>query len=99
SRGNGTTTSYTYDGISRLGSLSQDLASTSRDVGISFGYNNASQVIQRSISNDAYAYFALNESKSYTRDGLNRYTNVGGMAYSYDTRGNLTSDGSRSFFY
>lgn len=98
-RGNGTVTSFNYDGILRLSSLGQDLASTSRDLTFGFAYNNASQVIQRTVSNDSYSYFSLTQSKSYMADGLNRYTSVGGVTFGYDGRGNLTSDGSRSFTY
>jgi RHS repeat-associated protein len=98
-RGNGTSTGISYDAASRLSTLTQDLASTSRDLSFGFGYNNASQVTQRTLSNDAYSYFSLTQSKSYTRDGLNRYQTVGGVTYGYDGRGNLTSDGSRTFTY
>jgi len=38
-------------------------------------------------------------SKSYVPNGLNQYTSVGGTNYSYDLRGNLTSDGVRTFTY
>lgn len=98
-RGNGTITWFGYDAAWRLSSLSQDLASTSRDLDIGFGYNNAGQVTERTMSNDAYTYFSTMQSKSYTRDGRNRYTSVGGASYSYDPRGNLTSDGTRTFSY
>jgi RHS repeat-associated protein len=98
-RGNGTTTTFYFDGISRLTSLVQDLASTSSDATFGFSYNNASQVTQETLSNDSYAYFSVTQSTSYTPDGLNRYANVAGVGFTYDTRGNLTSDGSRTFAY
>jgi RHS repeat-associated protein len=98
-RGNGTMTTYYYDGISRPSSIVQDLASTADDVTFGLGYNAASQVTLRSVSNDSYSYFSLPQSKSYTPDGLNRYASVAGTAYGYDGRGNLTSDGSRNFTY
>jgi RHS repeat-associated protein len=98
-RGNNTVTAFNYDGGARLSVLSQDMASTSGDLSFGFSYNNAGQVTQRTVSNDSYSYFSMTQAQSYTRDGLNRYTNVGGVAYGYDGRGNLTSDGSRSFNY
>jgi len=98
-RGNGTGSAYYYDGISRLSTLSQDLASTSRDLTLGFSYSPANQVTQRTVSNDAYSYFSLTQTRSYVADGLNRYASVAGSAYGYDTRGNLTSGGSRSFSY
>lgn len=79
--------------------MSQDLASTSRDLTFGFSYNNASQVTQRTLSNDSYSYFSQTLSKAYTRDGLNRYQTVGGVTYGYDGRGNMTSDGMRTFTY
>ena len=38
-------------------------------------------------------------SRSYSRNGLNQYTAISGTSFSYDARGNLTSDGSRTFAY
>jgi RHS repeat-associated protein len=99
SRGNGTTTGFYYDGASRVSTLDQDLASTSRDLSIGFSYNNASQLTGRTLSNDAYSYFSLTQSQSYTPSGLNAYASVGGVAFGSDGRGNLTSDGSRTFTY
>jgi len=98
-RGNGTSTAWYFDGISRVSNLVQELASTSGDVSFGFNYNNASQITQRTLSNDSYSYFSLPQSKGYVPDGLNRYASVGGTTYNYDRRGNLTSDGSRSFTY
>jgi RHS repeat-associated protein len=36
---------------------------------------------------------------SYTYDAANRLTSVGGVAYTWDANGNLTSDGVRSYSY
>jgi YD repeat-containing protein len=35
----------------------------------------------------------------YAADGRNQYSAVGGLTPTYDTRGNLTGDGSRTFTY
>ena len=43
-RGNGTSTSYSYDAASRLAQLTQDLASTGSDQTLGFSYNPASQI-------------------------------------------------------
>jgi RHS repeat-associated protein len=98
-RGNATTTIWQYDGLSRLSGLTQDLPATSRDLSIEFGYNSASQVIRREMSNDRYAYTAKTQSTVYVPDGLNRYASVGGVTFTYDKRGNLTSDGTRTLSY
>lgn len=36
---------------------------------------------------------------SYVTNSLNQYTSVGGVEYSYDNNGNLTSDGTNSYTY
>ncbi|MGQ0532182.1 MAG: hypothetical protein ACT4OF_05760, partial [Caulobacteraceae bacterium] len=53
-RGNGAATSYGYDDASRLTSLTHDLAASASDQAYGFGYTNASQINQRTASNDAY---------------------------------------------
>ena len=55
---------------------------------------------RRTISNSSYSYVAsATAAQNYTRDGLNRYTAVGGASYSYDGRQNLTGDGARTYAY
>lgn len=98
-RGNGATTTTAYDGASRLSGLSQDLATSTHDLTLGFTYNAASQILQRTLSNDAYQSVAAAQSKPYVPDGLNRYTSVGGVQFLYDARGNLRNNGSRSFTY
>lgn len=97
---NGATSTFLFDGASRLSSLQQDLAGATHDV--TFGlplYNAASQVLRRSRSNELYVHSPVVANRAYTPDGLNRYANVGGTSFSYDVRGNLTGDGSRTFGY
>ena len=102
-RGNGAVTTFGYDGVSRLTSLGQDLPATDNDQTLTFGYTSASQIASRGATNDAYHWAAPAVSATYTRNGLNQYTSVGGVTFSYagsdGQRGNLTSDGSRSFDY
>ncbi|MEJ0058452.1 MAG: RHS repeat-associated core domain-containing protein [Terricaulis sp.] len=98
-RGNGTSTTIAYDAASRLQSLTQDVLSTGQDLALGFSYNPASQVLSRSLSNDAYRWAAPAANRAYVRNGLNQYTSVGGAAFSYDARGNLTNDGVRGFSY
>jgi len=89
-RPNSTATNYTYDGISRLWTLSHDLNLTVSDVTQTFGYNSASQMLTRALGNDSYAYTALTPaSQSYSVNGLNQYTSVAGGTYQYDDNGNL----------
>lgn len=88
----GEVTTYTYDPISRLSKVKHDLASTENDVEISLGYNAASQIKARELSNDIFASAFSNANVAYASDGLNRYTSVAGTAPTYDANGNVTFD-------
>ena len=35
----------------------------------------------------------------YVTNSLNQYTSVGGVSFTYDTDGNLTSDGTQTYYY
>lgn len=100
SRANGTVTTYGYDAASRLTSLGLDLAGTSQDLTLTFGYNPAGQIAGRSSSNDSYAYSGgYNVDRSYGVNALNQLASAGGTALGYDGRGNLTSSGSTTYGY
>jgi RHS repeat-associated protein len=96
------TTTFGYDGLSRLASLSDDLAGTSADLTTTFAYNPAGQNTLRARSNAAYAWNGyFNVSRDYTVNGLNQYTTVSGATsgFGYDSNGNLVSDGTSGFTY
>ncbi len=95
----GAVVSDQYDAISRLSVLTHELAGTSADQTLTFGYNPASQIVTRAESNEAYANITPDLTRSYTINGLNQYTSVAGATQSYDLNGNLTSDGTTSFVY
>ncbi|MCW2404420.1 RHS repeat-associated protein [Sphingobium sp. B1D7B] len=106
--GNGTSRSYAYDAASRLEGLGIDLAGTGHDLvlgkigstGTAIGYNPASQIKSMPRSNDAYAWTeGHSANRNYTSNGLNQYSVVGSLSYSYDTRGNLINDGTSSENY
>ncbi|CAM8633924.1 RHS repeat-associated core domain-containing protein [Sphingobium aquiterrae] len=106
--GNGTQTRYGYNAQTRLSSLTHDLAGTARDVTLSFGYNEAGEIVSRRRDNDAYAYRdAMNVSREYRAasggplggNGLNQYGQItqpqpASNALSYDAAGNLTANTS-----
>ncbi|HEU4962156.1 MAG TPA: RHS repeat-associated core domain-containing protein [Sphingomonas sp.] len=98
--GNGTTSTWAPDAVSRLSSLVQNLAGTTYDLTKSFTYNPASQIASSTSSNDSYAWnAAANVNRGYTTNGLNQYTVSGGVSLGYDTRGNLTTSGTNSYTY
>lgn len=98
-RGNGVPTTWGYDAISRLTSLSHDPAGTGQDVTLGFSYNPAGQITGRTVTNDAYVHTPSAPGANYANDGLNRVTDVGGVAIGYDTRGNITSGLGTTFGY
>ncbi|HEV2748267.1 MAG TPA: hypothetical protein VGW34_13325 [Allosphingosinicella sp.] len=99
-RGNGATTSYAYGAVSRLGELGHDLAGTSADLTLGFTYNPAGQIATNSRSRDAFRLLAPPAgSTAYETGGLNQLLSVGAAAVTHDGRGNLTSDGTRTFGY
>ena len=100
-RGNGTVTSYAYDPVSRLSSLSHDLAGSTHDLTINgFAYNPASQITSQTRSNDLYAWNGhYNVNRAYTVDGLNRTRWAGSTLLNYDGRGNLAGSGSVTYSY
>jgi RHS repeat-associated protein len=97
----GSITLYGYDPISRLAALTHNLdgAGTANDVAMGFAYNPASQIVQRSQSNNAYEYPVTSSTRTYAVNGLNQYTQVGGTSHTWDANGNLTSDGASTFGY
>lgn len=101
-RGNGTATTYGYTAASRLSALNHDLASTANDGNWAYSYNRAGQVSASSLV-AAYEWSVADRDQTYQSNGLNQYTNVEGVAYSYTggdgARGNLVSDGARTFDY
>ena len=99
SRGNGAKTNITYDGDWRVASYAHGFANAGADETWTFAYNPADQVVSRAASNNAYESYPTAQSVTYATNGLNQYATVGGTAYGYDARGNLTSDGVRAFTY
>ncbi|WP_058745173.1 RHS repeat domain-containing protein [Sphingomonas yabuuchiae] len=91
-------TSYEYDGMGRLNLQVQSLASNG--VTTRLEYNAASQIASDSRNNDAYAFTGrYNVSRGYGVNGQNQYTTAGPASFTYDTNGNLVSDGSTTYAY
>lgn len=106
--GNGSVQSFTYGTSSvtqtngRIETITNNLGggSTTHDLTQTFTYNAAGQIQSVARSNDAYAWQAhYNVDRAYVADGLNRIMSAGGIGFTYDARGNLTSDGANSYGY
>src|SRR3546814_6946948 len=75
-RGNGVATSYAWDPVSRLQTLTQNLGGTTNDLTLGFTYNPASQIAQatrrsaehtselHSLMRTSYAGFCLHTKRS-----------------------------------
>jgi RHS repeat-associated protein len=97
--GNGASQAFAYDAVSRLASLTNNLASTASDLTKTYGYNPASQITAETRSNDAYAFVQSNAVESGTPNGLNQLTTYAGKSLTHDARGNVTGFGSDTFAY
>jgi len=106
--GNGVVSTYGYDAVSRLAGIQLGFPNTANNdliggvggSGTPISYSPASQIAGITRSNDAYAWTGgYNVSRSYAPNGLNQYTSSGGIALSYDARGNLTTSGSSTYTY
>ena len=98
--GNGAAQAYTYDPVSRLASLTNDLASTANDLSQTFAYNPASQIASAVRTGDAYAWTGhFNQNATGTPNGLNQLTQVGTKGLTHDARGNVTAFGPKSFTF
>src|SRR5205814_4959136 len=76
--GNGVSQAFTYDAVSRLASLTNDLSGTTNDLSVTFGYNPASQIASTVRTGDAYAWGGhYNLNRGYTSNGRNQYTAAG----------------------
>jgi RHS repeat-associated protein len=91
--GNGASQAFTYDQVSRLASLTNDLSGTANDLSATFTHNPASQIASTTRTGDAYAFTGLaNQTTSSTANGLNQQVTIGGGSASWDARGNLTTE-------
>lgn len=92
-----TRTTVGYDLVSRVVTLATDLHGTSDDTTTTLTYNPASQIATAARDNDAYAWSdQVNAERTYTPDGLNRYS---GASFEFDSNGNLIGDSSNTFDY
>lgn len=95
-------TGYSYDGVQRMTSYNTQYNQGGTVVAdtTSLSYNPVSQITEQTRTSDAYAWTgAVNVDRPYSVNGLNQYASVGGVQFSYDSNGNLTSDGKMTFTY
>jgi RHS repeat-associated protein len=100
-RGNGTSTSYSPDAVSRLSVLTNTFpADSTKTLSLGFSYNPASEIVQNVRGNDLYAWAGHGSGNTAsTVNGLNQLTAIGSLTPAYDTKGNMTSDGTSAYTY
>lgn len=90
---------YSYDAASRLTDL-QHLRSPGLNLSLGFTRNAATQIKSRTVSNSTFDWSEpAVGTQSYAVNGLNQYVWTDGRSIVHDARGNLTSDGIRSYSY
>jgi RHS repeat-associated protein len=97
--GNGVVQNYTFDPVSRLATLTNNLSGTTNDLSTTFAYNPASQIASATRTGDAYAFTHATGTVANTANGLNQLTAVGSVTPTYDGKGNLTFAGNRTYTY
>lgn len=90
-----------YDGLSRLSGFDIDAGhTTADDLTETFTFNPASQLKTRALSTTAYRHSLTDDGiTNYSANGLNQYTNIGGVTTSHDANGNMTDDGVSTYAY
>ena len=89
-----------YDNADRMTSLAHAFTPATGNQTWGFSFTPASQLTTMTSANSAWDWSATSAAAVNTvADGLNRNATVAGVAQTYDSFGNLTSDGTRSFTY
>jgi RHS repeat-associated protein len=79
-----------FDAMSQLIQLNQDLSGATHDLSASFAYNPAGQIVSRTVSNSLYSAAAPSAGAvAYTPNGLNQYDSVGGSPQTYNSNAQL----------
>lgn len=98
--GNGTGTTYSYDGEGRLQSLAIDLAQTAGDVAWTYDYDATGALIGQTSTNDAYDFAGfLDVQRPYRDNGIDGILESGAAVFTYDDNGNIAGDGTWVFDY
>lgn len=100
--GNGATTTYTYEANGLVHSIQHNFSSST--LSFTYTHNTENRISATAISDTTFSPGSSNPdfspaTLSYTANQLNQYSAVGGVSYSYDTNGNLTSSGAFTYQY
>jgi RHS repeat-associated protein len=92
-------TQYTFGFTADLTALAQTFQGS--NVIFSYGFNDIKQLISQGVSDSQFIWHpSAGSSTSYgAANSLNQYPSVGGSAYTYNTAGCLTGDGTWTYGY
>lgn len=100
------TRDHVYNTLDQRTSVTWDNANaqttpTYATVTLDHHYNKVNQRNYKAATDNSYWLYPTNAAStlSYTANTLNQYTAVGAVSPTYDTNGNLTSDGTFTFAY
>jgi RHS repeat-associated protein len=97
-RGNGDTTSYGYEPDNDLSGIVHGGLPGAPT--FSFTRNGAHQLLTSTVSDATLSWTPTASSNvAYVPNTLNQYASVGGTAFTYDLKGNLTADGASTYAY
>ena len=95
---NGTSIDYSYSNDNRL--INSDHHFNGGIASFSYGYDIVGNQTSLTTSDVSFDYTPVADADiSFITNNLNQYTSVDGVSYSYDTNGNLTSDGTNAYTY
>ncbi|MDP9877263.1 RHS repeat-associated protein [Variovorax boronicumulans] len=98
--GNSTTVQRTYDAQGAMATLKNFLSSTAQEVQYTYVRNQIRELKSVTWSNNIYQWAgAAPGTQSYAANGLNQYTTAAGASLTYDTNGNLKTDGTWTYGY
>jgi len=98
--GNSTTVQRTYDALGAMATLKNFLSSTAQEVQYTYVRNQIRELKSVTWSNNIYQWAgAAPGTQSYAANGLNQYTTAAGASLTYDTNGNLKTDGTWTYGY
>ena len=92
----------TYDAAQNVNTLTNNLTGTTGDVTWTLTHNAVGQTNARTrtAGSSSYEYVApANTTTTFAINGLNQIATANSASFTYDGRGNLTSDGSATYQY
>jgi len=92
---------YTYTNANDVLTLADSMTASGNNVTYTDTYTNAHQLLSEATSNTSYNWqpSAASTNTYAAVNVLNQYPSVNSVAISYDTKGNLTSDGTWTYAY